>query len=58
MHDENVVTTLKCTLSNAMPTTNSHIQIDVSSPMLKQGIVPNANRGHYGGIEEEELEGR
>jgi len=32
-----------------MPTTNSHIQVDVNSPMLRQGIVPNAKRGHYGG---------
>jgi len=32
-----------------MPTTKSHRYIDTNSPMLRQSIVPNANRGHYKG---------
>jgi len=32
-----------------MLTTNSHIHKDANSPMLRQVIVPNANRGHYEG---------
>jgi len=49
MHNKNSLTTPKCKLSNAMLTTKSHIHIDANSPMLRQGIVPNANRGHYEG---------
>jgi len=52
MHDENALTTPRCTLSNSMPTTNSHIHINANSPMLRRGTVPNANRGHYGGKRE------
>ena len=48
MHDENALTTPKCTLSNAMPTTSSHIYKNANSPMLRQGIFANANRGHNG----------
>ena len=32
-----------------MQTSNSHIHIDANSPMLKEGIVSNTNRGHYEG---------
>ena len=30
-----------------MLTTKSHRDIDANSPMLRQGIVPDAKRGHY-----------
>jgi len=30
-----------------MPTTNAHIHIDANSLMLRWGIVPKENRGHY-----------
>ena len=43
MHDKNALNTPKCTLSNAMITTKSHRHIDANSPMLGQGIIPNAN---------------
>ena len=35
-----------------MPTTKSNIHKDANSSMLRQSIVPNANRGNYKGRRE------
>jgi len=49
MHDENALTTPKCTLSNAKPTTNSRIHLNTNSPMLRQGIFPMQTKDTTGG---------